>query len=124
MVLKGFLGVARAIQPWASVEVGVTMPQPGLDKNCGVWNQFLGATQRAPGRCDHLATRTQQKWPGSEAINWLKHQSYGWNAVCYHRGSPLLKGLRGGARDVQPLANVDVDVTISEPGLIQKWPGS
>uniref|UniRef100_A0A915JU52 Uncharacterized protein n=1 Tax=Romanomermis culicivorax TaxID=13658 RepID=A0A915JU52_ROMCU len=46
--LVGFLGGARAVPPLANVGVGVT-----------------------------IRTRAQQKWPGSEPVEWLNHQSYG-----------------------------------------------
>uniref|UniRef100_A0A915LBW2 Uncharacterized protein n=1 Tax=Romanomermis culicivorax TaxID=13658 RepID=A0A915LBW2_ROMCU len=54
-MLKGFLGGAVAVPPLANVGVGVIIP-----------------------------TRAQQKWLGSEPLDWLKHQSYQWNVACHH----------------------------------------
>uniref|UniRef100_A0A915JHJ9 Uncharacterized protein n=1 Tax=Romanomermis culicivorax TaxID=13658 RepID=A0A915JHJ9_ROMCU len=45
--IEGLPGGARAVPPLANVRVGVTMP-----------------------------TRAQQKWPGSELMDWLKQKSY------------------------------------------------
>uniref|UniRef100_A0A915JHY7 Uncharacterized protein n=1 Tax=Romanomermis culicivorax TaxID=13658 RepID=A0A915JHY7_ROMCU len=46
---------ARAVPPLANVGLGVT-----------------------------ILTRAQQKWPGSEPMDWLEHQSYGWKVACHH----------------------------------------
>uniref|UniRef100_A0A915KUF0 Uncharacterized protein n=1 Tax=Romanomermis culicivorax TaxID=13658 RepID=A0A915KUF0_ROMCU len=50
--LKGFLAGAGAVPPLANVRLGVT-----------------------------ISTRAQQKWSGSECVDWLKHQSYGCNII-------------------------------------------
>uniref|UniRef100_A0A915JKY4 Uncharacterized protein n=1 Tax=Romanomermis culicivorax TaxID=13658 RepID=A0A915JKY4_ROMCU len=91
---KSYLGIAGAVPSRANVEVGETTP-----------------------------TRAQQKWPGSEALDRPKHQSYVWNVTIQdpsHLGAtgvPLVRVF------VPPLANVAIGVTI-QPRAQQKWTGS